>query len=229
MVRSFLATAAALVALASSSTGGAAPARGPTGLQLQSTTTGAEVIVDGQLVGRVPLPEVVRLKPGKHTLKLVKPGYTQYLDVFTVTRGKVTTLDLDLLPVAGILEIQAQVSEAKVFVDGKFVGTTPLQTEVTMGKRALRVSKAGYYDFVGERQAIAGEVLRMTVRLKPLPVGTTPYQPAPPPPPKWYERWYVWAGAAGAATAATAIILGVTLSRGDRVDRFGPEHRWRAE
>jgi hypothetical protein len=203
--------------------------RAPGHLLLKSTTTGAEVFINNTKVGEVPLDEPIRLAPGEYTVKITKRGYTQYLDVFRVDPGKTTTLDVDLLPVAGILVVTSEEPEARVYIDDKFVGTTPLEVEVLIGQRKIRVKKAGFYDLKLTRQAIAGERLKVRARLKPLPVGTTPYRPAPPPPPKWYEKWWVWATVAGGAAAvALTVTLSVTIANQDEIAEFGAQYNWKA-
>jgi hypothetical protein len=207
--------------------------RNPARLVLQSATTGAEVYIDGEKVGEVPLDGPIRLRPGKHTLKISLPGYTQYLDVFSARRGKTTRLEIDLLPVAGVLEVRSNVPESSVLIDGKFVGTTPLGTEVLPGKRMLVVRKAGHHDFVETIQAVAGQTIRAQAELTPLPVesrvpAVTTASPAPRP--QWYKRWYVWAAVAGGAAAvALAIAIPVAAGGGDAVDDFAPEYRWQAQ
>jgi hypothetical protein len=198
-------------------------------LELHSMTEGATVRVDKQVVGTIPLRAPVRLPAGKHTLKITKRGYTEYLDVITIRRNKTTTLDIDLLPMAGILIVTASVEGAQVYVDGKFVGQAPLEAEVEMGERTVRVKKPGYYDFIRTIKSIAGQELALAVQLKAMPVGSTPYRPPPPPPPKWYEKWYVWAGiAGGVAAVATAIVVPVVLLSADKIEGFEPEYRWTA-
>lgn len=192
-------------------------------LVLRSMTDGAQVQVDGKDVGVTPLAEPVTLPAGKHTLKMTKRGYTEFLDVFTIQAGKPTELDIDLLPFAGVLIVTSTVEGARVFVDGKFEGVTPFEKEVLAGKRQVRVSKAGYYDFLVTYKSIAGKTKRLGAKLAALPIGSTPYRPKPLPPPKWYEKWYVWAGAAGGAVAiALAIALPVGL-RKDPIAEFGAE------
>lgn len=207
-------------------------ARGGWGtLEINSMTEGANVMVDGVEIGTIPFDKPVRLKAGKHTLKITKQGYTEYLDVFTVNRGQKTSLDIDLLPFAGVVKIIANVEDARVFIDGKFEGTTPLEREVLIGKRSIRVRKAGYYEHIGDFRSIAGKTKTIRIKLKPMPVGTTPYRPPPPPPPKWYEKWYVWAGAAGAVAAITvAIVVPVMVSNQDPVGDFcSPcDFRWQS-
>jgi len=195
--------------------------RGVGMLEINSTTSGAEVLVDGEVVGKTPLGKTVRLRVGKHTLKMTLQGHTEYLDVFTIRRNKTTSLDIDLLPYAGVLQVTTNVEQARVFIDGEFVGTAPVEKEVLIGKRAVRVRKAGYYEYIGKVSSIAGKVQRVHIKLKPMPVGSTPYRPPPPPPAKWYEKWYVWAGGAAAVAAVTvAIVVPVVVMNKDKFSEF---------
>ena len=199
-------------------------------LEINSMTEGATIQIDGKVVGTLPLKKPLRLRTGKHTLKLTKRGYTEYLDVVTIKRRKTTSEDIDLMPFAGILIITSTAADAQVFVDGKFVGTTPLEKEVLAGEHAIKVRKPGHYDYIKTVKSVAGNVTRLRIDLKLMPVGATAYRPPPPPPPKWFEKWYVWAGAAGTVAAVTlAIVIPVIITSKDEVDDFTPEHRFSAK
>jgi hypothetical protein len=199
-------------------------------LLIKSNTKGAQVFVDGRLVGTVPLAKPLRVKVGRHTIKLIKPGYTQYLDVVSVPRRGKASIDIDLLPVMGILKVRCNEREARVFIDGKFVGMAPLEQEVGAGKHAIRVKKEGFHDFISSVSTIAGEKQSVMAHLEQMAVGTTPYRPAPPPPPKWFEKWYVWAGIAGAlVVTAVAIVVPVVATSGNPIDDFGPEKRFQTQ
>jgi hypothetical protein len=216
---------ALLILLVCSLQAQARPRRRGGTLELNSMTEGASVAIDGEDVGVIPLA-ARELPPGRHTIKIVKPGYTEYLDVFTIKPGQVTKLDIDLLPFASVVAITANVEGARVFIDGKFEGLAPLEKEALIGHRTIRVSKAGYYDFITTLSSVAGKRFKVAATLKPLPVGSTPYRPRPPAPARWYERWYVWVGAAGGLVAVTlAVVLPVTQRNSDPVAAWGAEMR----
>jgi hypothetical protein len=179
-------------------------------LEVTSHTEGARIFVDGKLVGECPLRQPLVLSSGQHTLKLTKRGYTDFLDVVVVRSRRKTPVVIDLLPVSGVLHLQASVSGARVFVDGKFVGESaeePLEVDLAVGKRSVRVEKGGYRDYLGTVEAVAGEVSNLRVDLAEVPIGTSPFRPRPPPPPKWYDHWYVWTGGALAVVALTMVIV----------------------
>jgi hypothetical protein len=184
-------------------------------LEVHSRTQGAELAIDGAARGTLPLTRPLLLLPGEHTIKISKRGYIDYLDVVFIRAGKSTRLDIDLLPATGILRLRGGPPGSRVFVDGKFVGElgqAPLEAEVGVGPRSVRVSKGGYRDFLGQVAAMAGQTAEVEVALVELPPAENPFRPPPPPRPKWYERWYVWAGGAAVVVAVTmAFVLPAAL------------------
>lgn len=196
-------------------------------LVLTSQTEGAEVYIDGKLIGKTPLAGPVALKPGKYTLKMTKRGYTEYIDVFTVRARRETKLDLDLLPIAGIVRITANVQPARVFVDGKFVGETPLEAEVPGGAHTIKVTKGGFKEYSKKLDVVAGQSVNVDVTLEELPLDQNPFRQPPPKPLKWFERWWVWSVIAGGAMAlALAVALPSYYLSRDPVDAFGPQFCW---
>jgi hypothetical protein len=188
----------------------AAPAAARAGaLEVSSSTAGADVAIDGERVGTIPLPgPITTLPPGEHTIKVEKPGFAPYIDVFKIDRKKPTKVEVELVAVAGVLKLKTNVEAARVYVDGKFVGEAPLTTEIGVGARAVQVSKGGYKDFFQNISAVAGQEVNLDVMLEELPMGANPYKPPPPPPPKWYEKWWVWTvGAVGVGVVVTAVVV----------------------
>ncbi len=190
-------------------------------LEVQSGTVGAELFVDGQKLGEVPLPGPLPITVGEHTIKVVKPGFAPYIDVFKAERKKPTRLEVELVPVAGVLKMSANVEGARVYIDGKYVGEAPLTTEMAVGARAVQVSKGGFVDFFQNVAAVAGLEVNLDVQLEELPMGVNPYKPPPPPPPKWFEKWWVWTvGAVGVAAVVTAVVVPTYYGTRDPVGDF---------
>ena len=178
-------------------------------LDVTSSTAGADVSIDGEHVGTIPLPgPITTLPPGEHTIKVEKPGFAPYIDVFKIDRKKPAHVEVELVAVAGVLKLKTNVEAARVYVDGKFVGEAPLTTEIGVGARAVQVSKGGFKDFFQNISAVAGQEVNLDVLLEELPMGVNPYKPPPPPPPKWYEKWWVWTvGAVGVGVVVTAVVV----------------------
>jgi hypothetical protein len=196
-------------------------------LVIQATTLGAEVFVDGERIGTTPLPGPISLSPDEHTLKVVKPGFAPLIDVIRIQKRKATRVDVDLTPVAAILRVKSNVAEARVFVDGKFVGQAPLEAELPVGARAIQVSRGGYKDFFQNVEAVAGQEVALEVSLEELPAEINPYKVKAPPPPKWYEKWWVWTvGVVGVGVVVTAVVVPVVILRRDPIDQFGPSYTY---
>jgi hypothetical protein len=182
----------------------------PGTVEIESATPGAEVDIDGEKQGTTPLSGAIALPPGEHTIKVIKPGFTPYIDVFKIDRRKTVKLSIELIPVAGVLKLSVNVANARVYVDGKFVGEAPLTTEVVVGAREVKVQKGGYKDFSQNISAVAGQEVNLDVMMEELPMGLNPYKPPPPPPPKLYEKWWVWTVAAvGVGVVVTAVVVPV--------------------
>lgn len=100
---------------------------------------GAEVIIDGELVGTTPLTQL-ELAAGEHTLLLRKARYESRQTSVTMTgRSTSQSLELELLPAWANVSLQTTPSGATVTVDGEVVGTTPLTTELLSGDREVLV------------------------------------------------------------------------------------------
>jgi hypothetical protein len=168
-------------------------------LKIISLTTEASIFIDGESVGELPLRKPLRLKPGRHTIKISKPGYADYIDTVSIKRRKTTTLEIDLLPVAGVLRLDSDPPGAMVIVDGRQRGETPYDGDLKPGERTLELRLPGYSTHKERLTVVAGEILPLDVRLE---------EAAALPPPAetpWYVHWWVWAGAA-------VVVGGVTLA-----------------
>ena len=201
----------------------AAPAPGT--LAITSTTEGAEVFIDGERVGIVPLPGPLPLQPGEHTIKVQKSGFAPLIDVFKIQKKAQTKLEVELVPISGSLRVTSSVEKARVFIDGKFICEAPCSSEMQVGARAIQVSKGGYKDFFQNISAVAGQEVVLDVKLEELPPDLNPYRVVAPPPARWYEKWWVWTvGVVALGAVVTAVAVPVAESQRDRVKDFNPAY-----
>lgn len=190
-----------------------------TGLTLRCNPAQADVFIDGEKSGQTPLSGPLALTAGEHTIRVSRPGYTPFIDVFRVKAGALTPLEVELIPISGVLRLTVENKAAHVYVDDKYVGDSPVESELTTGTHKVRVELAGHTPESLSVNAVAGQVIEKTVTLQELPADQNPYAVKPAPPPKWYQKWWVWtAAAAGVAVVATAIIVPVVLSNKDLCD-----------
>jgi hypothetical protein len=133
-------------------------------LYLEARPEGAEVYVDGRLVGRAPLR--VSLEAGLHEVRVVAPGYGEYRAQVEVRPGESLRLVVELVPVRAILELYLNV-EARVFLDGQEVGVARggyLRLEAPFGDHELTLVAPGYRTLVQAIRVTGNQVLRLELR-----------------------------------------------------------------
>ncbi|GEM_PF-757014 len=171
----------------------------PTTLELMSMTGGAEVYVDDKLVGKVPLDAPLQLKPGKHTIKVHKRGFTPYIDTFKLRRGQQKELEADLVPSGGVVVIKCNIRRAQVLLNGKSIGRTPFDGDVPPGKHKLQVVATGKLEESRVIDVKAGETVKLTINLKDVPPPVVKKDDS------LLGKWWFWTG------VGAVVVGGVTI------------------
>ena len=180
----------------------AAPAARTTGrLVVDSIPPRAGVMVNGRWRGRTPL-NLDQLPFGKHTLRVVQPGYAPSTQSFTVSANDpIEVLSVRLQrqdaarapqpaprsstpaarsPVAsartpasgsqsftGSIYVDSRPRGARVLIDGRPVGTTPLSVpDVRIGAHVIRLELPEHRPWSASTRVAAGEVARVTGSLE---------------------------------------------------------------
>lgn len=96
-------------------------------LRVNSSPSGAEVYVDGEFVGYAPVDYGTR--PGRHEVRVEQRGYDTYRETVNLRPGDVLNIDARLRAQrrTGSVTFQSSPRGAEVYVDGRFLGTTPTQ------------------------------------------------------------------------------------------------------
>lgn len=171
-------------------------------LTLRASPAGAEVYIDGQIVGRAPIDLPIPVAPGEHTLKVTKPGYAPYLDVFSVRGRKAPPrIEVELVPVQGVLRVATGIAGAHVSVDGRYLGDTPFEGEIDVGRHLVTIAMPGFRDETRSVAAIAGQEMNLELALVPAPIAPSTSDGRGI---RWYERGWFW----GAVTAAAVVVAG---------------------
>lgn len=196
-----------------------------TAVLIRCATEAADVYLDGDLVGKTPLKDPLPMSPGEHTVRVARPGFAPFIDVFKVKPGQTAKLDVELVPIAGVLSIVVgtlpdppglppgtPAPAPRVFVDEKYVGQAPIEHEISPGNHSVRIERPGFFPETFQVTAVAGKTIERQPALVALPADQNPYLTKPKT--KWYQKWWVWTiGAVGVAAIATAIIVPVVLSQ----------------
>lgn len=72
-------------------------------------------------------------------------------------------------PSSATLAIESSPRGADVYLEGRFVGTTPLRVDSSPGRRSLRIEADGYYPYETTLQLSPRETRRVDARLEPIP------------------------------------------------------------
>ena len=112
-------------------------------LQVAANVEGAKVFVDGVYVGEAPL--TIDTAPGRKDIMVKATGYKTTTAQALVQPGQVAQVQVDLLLVAGTLEVTSNPQGADVFVNHELKGTTPASIVLPPGEYEVRVEKEGYY------------------------------------------------------------------------------------
>jgi len=136
---------------------------------------GAQIRVDGQLVGRVP--ETVEVAPGRRLVEVEADGYLTFSQWVEVEEGREQRVHVRLEerpPDVGSVLVTADVPDAEVSVDGETRGRTPVLVEGLLpGEHVVVVSgpDEARAEHTVEVRANAREVLGVELLPQPEPPG----------------------------------------------------------
>lgn len=114
-------------------------------LSVDSDPRGAEVYLDGRYQGTTPLR--VGSQPGRRTLRLELDGYRAWERTLSLSPGETMRIDADLERIVrdGTLRFESSPSGADVYVDGRYLGTTPLgPRDFSEGGHDVEFRRDGY-------------------------------------------------------------------------------------
>ncbi len=160
---------------------------------LTITPDGATVTVDGRPAGTAPLVKPLAIAAGTHSIEITADGYEPQKRDVMVSAGVplALSLKLKLIPKTAVVRITATAPNAAITIDGKPIGFSPVELELSGGGHTLDVSAAGYQHRHDELVVTAGQRRVVTVLLdKEIEEH------------RWYQKWYVW-------TPIVIVVVGV--------------------
>ena len=171
----------------------AAPSATESGrLLIRSTPDGASVSVDGRDYGKTPAT-VRDLARGPHQVRVTRDGYAAQERRVVISSSRPSqSVNLAMVPTpapspsrsaaavpappaaapttaraTGALAVDSRPTGARVFLDGKPIGTTPLMVpSVAPGEHAIRLELDGYRPWTSSVRMVAAESNRVTASLE---------------------------------------------------------------
>jgi formylglycine-generating enzyme required for sulfatase activity len=139
-------------------------------VDLTSTPVGVTVLIDSVSVGETPL-ESIEISAGSRVIGFKHERYLPVERTIEVEGfGKRQALQVKLEPAWAMITLQTEPQGATLMVDGEEQGVTPLELELTAGKRQLVFSKEKFSELEVELDVEAGKDLAPDVyRLEPTP------------------------------------------------------------
>ena len=130
-------------------------------LEVASSPAGAEILIDGIEKGTTPTT-LENLPTGTQKMILKKHAFDVWEEDIQITAGDVTKINADLKPKYGSLAINSIPTDAKCYLDGKYMGSTPYETaNVQKGEHIVKIEKKNYDDWKKKIEVIAGETRRV--------------------------------------------------------------------
>ncbi len=141
-------------------------------LTITSIPENADVYIAGSMMGKTPLV-LKEIKLGQILIELKKECYASEAKNITIRSVQASGINFTLKPVCGELSIKSEPADAKLYIDGVYVGRTPGELKkVARGQHAIRVTKEKYLDWTTTFQIQPAERKQITARLKPAPPKT---------------------------------------------------------
>lgn len=121
-------------------------------ISVTTDPAGATVSIDGQEVGITPLTSK-NVPIGTHMMKIEKPGYAYIIREINVSENDAVSFNEKLSDKRRVT-ISTDREGDKISVDGRYVGQSPLKTELTYGEHNIAAERHEGYDRIGYKTIV---------------------------------------------------------------------------
>jgi hypothetical protein len=179
-------------------------------LTVKTHLPGADLLVDGQAMGKTPLASSLTIAPGAHTVELRRAGYAtaqQNLTLGDGADGEVTLEPAEdesaIATGGGRLELTLREAEAVVTIDGKSRGVYVDGYRLAAGPHRLLVQRGGFDPTERDVTVSAGGTTALGIALDPTPETRAAYVSRT----TTQRTWGIISVAGGVAIAGGAVAL----------------------
>lgn len=136
---------------------------------LRTNPAGANVTVGGEFIGKTPLK--MSLSPDTlHVVRISKAGYENVVRRVTVASSRLEELNVDLVPIEGVVYLEVDPADAELIVNGESWGRVRRELRLTSVEHRLEIRKEGFQPFETKITPRPGFPQELRVSLtKPLP------------------------------------------------------------
>lgn len=113
-------------------------------LKVDANVSGFKVFVDDV---EYPVTEPILLDYGKYKLKVTKDDYDDFTTTVNI-KEDVNTINVDMKPRSkyGSINANSNVEGTRVYVDGSYIGTTPVSHKLAVGNYTVVAKQDGYIE-----------------------------------------------------------------------------------
>ncbi len=134
-------------------------------INIESNPPEATIYLDGEKIGITP-DSLKSVTIGMHEIELKREGHAEWIKTIKVKKGKELVLNAVLQPNTGTASIESEPTGAKVSLDGKDAGKTPVSLScIKIGTHEVALRMDGYVSCKSTIKIKAGKVSTLTEKL----------------------------------------------------------------
>ena len=138
------------------------------GMAVTSEPKGATIIINNVEQPQTTDFTVDNLSPGKYAVTVEKRYYHPYVEEIEISPGAFTTIHAKLKPDFGYLKISTNLSEADIFLNGKFQGKGVVEfPQIESGRYEIEAKANPYHSYSETITVIDGGRVEKMINLKP--------------------------------------------------------------
>jgi len=151
-------------------------------VSISSDPQESSIYIDDKKIDKQTPVQNWGLAPGTYTIKLVKSGYKEYSEKITLLEGENKTISVKLetaqqppsnVQQTGMISIKTTPSGAKVYINGSYIGITPISKALKQGKYEINLVKEGYVKYATAVTVVKNKTTTIQKELTPISKSAT--------------------------------------------------------